>query len=342
MNAPSASTPAPQSTALTIPSWAEVALRPFIDRGDYELLLPALPVSGDLGQGLAPAVSVVRIDPNPLGGEVFKVGSRKKGEGYEDIYSYAKPGLEKLAAAAGIQIRTRRVDDRKDRDYVEFEAIGGMRNESGEIVMRAGTAGVRFSEYAEDRWTEIMAANEKSTKYKKQEPELRSGWQAEMAQYRKHIVSRVETKAALRVIRSLLAIKSQLTAEQVARPKVLLRVNLDMRDAEVRGALLTRGLSAGALLYGPQSRSGAEVMEPEEATPRPALAARDDEGDEPLGAVEQEPAATVLASDAEHYFRDGCGKLGLDMIQSAELLARAGMDYAKAGAELDKLAASGQ
>lgn len=339
--APAAPVQKPAPLALVkseLPQWVSDSIKPYAQDGGFELVLPALPVNSQLGKGLAASVSIVRIDPDPQGGEVFKVGSRKKGDGWEDVYSYAKPALEKLASAAGIQLRTRRVDDRKDRDLCEFEAVGAMRNESGEVTMRTGTASIRFSEYSEDRWTEILTANEKS-KYPKKEDELRSSWRSEMAQYRKHFASRVETKAALRVIRSLLAVKSQLTAEQVKRPKVLLRISLDTQDPEVRRALLAEGASASSLLYGPaRERSGAEVVEAAPIAGALPAGDFDDPAGEPLGPASAEPSPSTT-SDAD-LFTEGCGALGLDIAEAAKVLSEAGGDYAKANTLLNARANS--
>lgn len=331
--------PAPATTTalarIEMPPWASEALRPYMQDAQFELLLPALPVNSQLGKGFMPSISIVRIDPDPAAGDVYKVGSKRAGQGWEDVYAYAKPALERLAGAAGIQIRTKRADDRKDPDLCEFEAFGGMRNESGEIVMRSGSASVRLSQYSEDRWTEIQAANEKAKAYKKDKPEaeLRDGWKSEMAQYRKHFASRVETKAALRAIRSLLAIKSQLTAEQVRKPKVVVRISLDTRDPEIRGALMTQGLMASTLLFGQgqPSTSHAEEVQPERAA-LPATAEPEDR--EPLGLAS---VVTDAPTDPRKAFSDACGAIGLGFVEAADILAENGMDHAKAAAAIERM-----
>jgi len=333
-------TPAPAaSTALArveMPAWASEVLKPYEQDARFELLMPAIPMSAQLGKGMMPSLSMVRVSADPQDGDVYKVGSRKAGDGWQDVFAYAKPALERLAGAAGIQIRTRRTDDRKDHNFCEFEAVGAMRNESGEIVMRSATAGVHFPSYAEDRWTEILSANEKSKpQYKKPEGELRAAWTNEMAQYRKHFIRRVDTKATLAVIRMLLAIKSQLTAEQVAKPKVVLRIALDTRDPVVQGALMAQGISASALLYGPSREapeSRAEVVDNGHALTPGALPEAEAE---PLGPAGPAPEPST---DPRKRFTEACEGFGLTFVEAAEILTAHGNDYAKAAAEIERRA----
>lgn len=336
----------PPSTAIArmpeMPGWLKPQLEPFANRQDIELLLPAIPISSDLGFGMRPQLSVVQIDPDPKNGEVYKVGSRKDANGsWEDVYAYSKAALEKLASAAGIQIRSRRVDDRKDRNYVEFEATGGMRNESGETIIRTGTAGVYFDQYSEDRWTEIVAANAKSKYEKKSEDQLREAHAAEMAQYRKHFVPRVETKAMMRVIRSLLGIKSQLTSAQVAKPKVLVRLAFqpDTSDPEIKRLMVERGMDSTRALYGPGEGSAVE----ERRTVRTgdaAVVVDDDEDGEPLGPVSDagEPEAAGAAKSGYALWQEAIAAVGLDLAQQEEILTRNGGDFSKAAAEVSNLA----
>lgn len=333
------STPATPGTAIAksapiLPPWAEEVLRPYLGSTEFELILPAMPMSGALPSALMPSISIVRIDPDPANGDVYPVGRKNVDGQWVNVLAYAKPALERLASAAGVQLRTRRTDDMRDPDLCAFEAVGAMLNSTGDQVMRSASAAIRLTQWSEDRWTEILAANEKYPDKKKDEPKLRADWRAEMAQFRKHFASRVETKAALRVIRQLLAIKSQLTAAQVARPKVLARISPNLNDPEVRSAMLTRGLFAGALLYGPEPSRAEVVEEPRRALPA-ADGGGDDERAEALAAIER-PAAAAEQS-AEALFAEGCDVLGLDLHERAKILTAAAGDWAKANAALNEI-----
>jgi hypothetical protein len=243
------------STALTIsssamPAWLSGPLSQFLDNPGVELILPSMPVNAELGFGHKVAVSVVTISPNPDDREVFKVGSNRAGQ---PVYAYTKPGLEKMAEAAGIQIRTERTDDRSNGDYCEFRALAGMKGSNGQSIIRTATK-------AFDMKTVEDEAVRNRMKEGVTEAQAREGARAEVTAFRKHIVARTETGAILRVVRSLLAIKSGLTAAQIARPKVLARVefNPDASDPVVKRFLLEKGADASASLY-PKGESARQV-----------------------------------------------------------------------------------
>jgi hypothetical protein len=243
------------STALTIsssamPAWLSGPLSQFLDNPGVELILPSMPVNAELGFGHKVAVSVVTISPNPDDREVFKVGSNRAGQ---PVYAYTKPGLEKMAEAAGIQIRTERTDDRSNGDYCEFRALAGMKGSNGQSIIRTATK-------AFDMKTVEDEAVRNRMKEGVTEAQAREGARAEVTAFRTHIVARTETGAILRVVRSLLAIKSGLTAAQIARPKVLARVefNPDASDPVVKRFLLEKGADASASLY-PKGESARQV-----------------------------------------------------------------------------------
>jgi len=112
-------TPAPPPQ---MPSWLAEPLREYIGNPAFDMLLPSVPVSAALGYGHRVAVSVVQISANPDDREVFKVGTRDG----QPVFAYTKQALEKFAEAAGVQVKTTRVDDRRDPGYCEFQALGGM------------------------------------------------------------------------------------------------------------------------------------------------------------------------------------------------------------------------
>lgn len=330
------------STALQtvqLPDWAKNALGDYATRTDVELVLPSLPLSGP-GYGIQPTAIMVRIDSDPDAKDVFKVGSRKTQSGWIDLFAYTKQALEKFADAAGIQFRTRRTDDRRDPDYCEFECVAGMRNASGDSVIRSGTAGIRVSQWAEDRWVQIEQSNaKKDPKYQKKESELREDLRGEMAQFRQHFISRCESKAALRTIRSLLAIKSGLTKEQIDKPKIILRnaFQPDASDPIAHQAMIDRGLRNSVMVFGGEVR--AEVVEPDQRrapAELPASVAKLPDDPETARARTGEAAAPSI--DPLDYFTEGCRQLGFTAEQRSELLKKHGGDLKSANAELNALA----
>lgn len=279
-----------------MPTWATSALQPFLNNDSVELLLPAIPLTADVGRGFKVEASVVQLSADKDAGDVFKVGSKKVGSNWIDTYGYTKAALTKLAQQAGIQYDTQRIDDRRDPDVCAFKCHAIMRTASGEMVHCTASKEFRFTEYAEVRWQEMLAANTKAdSRYKKSESDLREAWSAETLQMRKHMHAQTETKAMLRVIRAMLSIKGGLTAEQVAKPKVVLRFVPDTNDPDMRQALLQRGTDAGSVLYAPQrSESMAEVVN---ATRELMPPADEDE--------EREEAGNGVAGESKHSAAPG-------------------------------------
>lgn len=237
-------TPSTSLVALAqMPGWLAQPLGQFLGNPAFELILPSVPVSAELGYGHRVAVSVVTISADPNDREVFKVGTRDG----QPVFAYTKPALEKMAEAAGIQIRTERRDDRRDGDYCEFQAVAGMKGSNGQVIVRTATKEFRMAA------VEAEAVRNRMKLRNEDETTARRECQAEMTAFRKHIVARTESGAMLRAIRSLLAIKSGLTAAQVARPKVLARVefNPDTDDPVVKRFMLEKGFEAQSALYLP-------------------------------------------------------------------------------------------
>ena len=272
--------------------WANAALAPVLQAiPNCDLILPSLPFTPPAA-GFRPQVSVVTIDPNPDGGEVFPLSWAKSGSDFvPKTLGYTKVGLMKLATAAGARFpRSERRDDRRDPNYCEFYVEAEMLNAAGELVSVPGTAAINLVQWREDRWQELVAKNAKAGNRAKDEAALRADLDAEMASFRKHWIGRCETKAMLRAIRALLAIKANLTPEQVARPKVLMRFVLDTNDPEIRDVLVRRASGAEVRLYGP---SHAEVVD---ERPRRLLEPVTTDDEEPEGDEDTPPVGAVAES----------------------------------------------
>jgi hypothetical protein len=254
----------------SLPQWLAEPLAQYANNPAFELLLPSIPVNAQLGYGCRVAVSIVQLSADPNEREVFQVGSR---EG-QTVFAYAKPALEKLAEAAGINIKTARMDNRQNRDYCEFQALGAMKGSGGQEIVRTATKAFDMQDVADEAFRNRMKLRNED------EATARKNVQAEMMAFKKHIVRRTETGAMLAVMRSLMAIKSGLTAAQVNRPKVLARVEFNpdpQGDPVVQRFLLEKGYAATTALFGPTAPTvGADVRDVTEDEP-------EDEG------FEQEP-----------------------------------------------------
>ena len=326
------------STALAVgdllPEWALKPLERFLNNPNFELLLPAIPVNSKLGFGYDLSVSVVQIDPNPINREVFKVGTRDG----QELFAYSKPALEKMASAAGISIGpTRRMDPGSDQDFCHMGVSGMMKNESGQPILRSASK-AHYMPHV------IESALQEKRKYNPGKPdsELMPLVAGEMAQFRRHLIARTETGAILRLVRQFLAVKSALTKEQIAKPKVLLRVDWrpDVSDPETKRFLLEQGARGAMALYGPEARrlegpasdvSAAAVIEEEDPETREAMAAYS-------AAPITVPAAPSPQESAKNLFEEACAGLGLGFVEAADILTASGNDYAKAAQAIERMA----
>lgn len=305
----------------SMPAWALERLKPFADATKYELLLPALPIDSQLGYGYAPSVSIVTIDPSPLSGEVFSVGARYEGQQKVELFALAKPGLLKLASAAGVQMRTERVDDRRNPDYCEVKAIGLMRTETGQPMVRTATKAFYMPDVSAEAWRSRVKRNDyKPSDKRKSEISLKTDHDGEMLSFRKHLLRRTEAGAITAVIRELLGVKGAQTREQIAKPKVLIRVDFrpDHADPVVKRFLLEQAADATRALYAGAPRSHAEVVEelpPDDET----LQARQNAALAPHAeTAPPEPTEEEIIQQVER----GCDILGLNLIQRNDLFTK--------------------
>jgi len=224
------------------PDWLKSAIAPYQSQS-FNLLLPSVPVNSELGFALKPKLSIVKVDTDPDHQEIYKVGGRNG----QDVYSLGKVALEKLASAAGIQFKTSRVDDRKNSDYCEVECVGVMKNESGTVIRHQRTKAFNMP----DVRAESLAQRMKWKKPGQDVSAIEADVDREMASFKKHILARTETGAINRVMRGLLALRSQWTKAELEKPFVLMRIDFqpDASDPDVKRYLLQQGDQAARALY---------------------------------------------------------------------------------------------
>ena len=279
-------TPAPnptQSTALArietshLPTWAAEAVGDYIGRTDVNLLLPTMPQSGSIAYAHVPRVSIVRIDPNKDNGDVYPVDGGR--------LALTKPALNRLANAGGIQYRTRRVDDRSNPRFCEYECESVMRSESGEPLVRVYHKSIDMDR----KEASIRARQTDAAKAAK-----------EIAQFFEHMEARCETGAINRAIRGQFGLKAGYSAADLMKPFVVLRVDFqpDASDPVAKRFMLERGDAATRALFGSAPRrpieGRAEVVDPGDDF--------DDEDDLPVGFTSDaggESAVTPSAAAAE-------------------------------------------
>jgi len=272
----------------------------------YNVLMPTQHIE-QVSPWHAARTNIVQVNPDPMAGDVFKVGSRynESTHEYEDMYSLAKPALMRIASAAGIVWNWRDSGPRVlEKDYVCYRAVGALRLPDGswqpimaekEIDLSVvedelrdqytkkadGPLGGTDAKTYRGEWRKVRHGKEERDAFFLAEDEkprfIEANVRANLIQWRKNKLMRAETGAMLRVIRAALGIKSQYTFAELQKPFVVPRIDFspDYNDPSVRQALLQHGVATMNALFG-----GATPPAPQVAfTERPVIAApvQDDE-----------------------------------------------------------------
>lgn len=222
------------------------------------------------------SVSFVQLSPDPNAGDVYKQGSRKTGrkdaEGkdiYTEVLCLTKVGLTKLVDAAGIvwdMDRTRRVDDRSDHDYCEFEAVGGIRMPDGRMKWVKGTNEIDMKTISEEitRDWQVKIGTKVYVNYK--QVVVTKEVAADLARrdilaFRRHMVARCETGAMNRVSRVIMQVKNGYTPDELAKPFVVPRIDFcpDPNDPEMKRLQYQAAQRALGSMYNPPSATAEEV-----------------------------------------------------------------------------------
>lgn len=233
-------------------------------------------------------------------GDIYKVGSKKINDSWVDTFSLAKPMLMKLSVAAGVQFDPKNtggeymgkncykgkaygailqvdgtskthydekvinLDDEEDNFKLEFlnkslegitdqkqakEAEKLFRGERRQAVNKWGKSCSAFFVHPDDRSAYIER-----------------GVLINMILLRKTMAEKAMTGAQLRVIRSLLGIKSGYSRYELERPFVIPRVTFapDLADPTVKMAMIDRGLNAATAMFG--TRNSVPVIDVSDKT----------------------------------------------------------------------------
>ncbi|MCK4821717.1 hypothetical protein KA005_38480, partial [bacterium] len=167
-------------------------------------------------------------------------------------------GLRKLSVCAGIiwhPTGCRRTDNRSDRDYVSYQAVGGIKKADGAMVFWKGEYDLDFEVIKEE--LDDLHRN-KCKNWNKSDDEKRayieSSVRRDMIFRRKHKIKLAETGAANRVIRAILGLKSSYTKTELSNPFIMLRIVFqpDYSDPEVKRQMTAAAIQAMTGVYGEQ------------------------------------------------------------------------------------------
>lgn len=246
-------------------------------------------------------VEQVQLDPDPDSGDVFKVGSKKVGNNWQDVLSLSKTAILKLGTAAGIVWNWNETKVLSvSKDYVLYQAVGAMRKPSGEWIPLKATKEIDLDVIeAETYEANLEKANKMKPEYRdKMSPEdwATAKTKSNMLQWRKNKLMRAETGAMLRVVRALLSVKHQYSVSELKKPFAVPTVDFapDYSDPEVRKAMAEAGIRATADLFGQSAMQ--QIQAPQQQLPPPIdVDQYSPEGDE--GGAEAAPAVSYEAEE---------------------------------------------
>lgn len=326
-----------------------LALEKYRNEG-ANVLLPSTRIEG-LSDWHEPVIDQVNLDPDPDQGDVYcQEKSNKKDK--PSKYAITKQGLMKLSACAGIMwhpSECRRTDDRRDRDYVSFQAVGGVRKADGTAIYLKAEYDLDFDviqDEIEEQYRKKQAGYDKDQPdwWKKMSPDSQEAYiqaciRRDLLQKRKHKMKMAESGAMTRVIRSLLGLKSTYTPKELQKPFVMARIVIkpDFNDKEVRAKMIEASIKSITSVYGGMTEFPRTELPHDEAIyelpPEDYTAAEPDDAPEP----EEDPDGDIAESDRELFLTmDADDQLRL----LKELAARKGYDLSDLKAPLEKFAES--
>jgi len=224
------------------------------------ILCPTTKIDG-LSEWHDAVIDSVRLSIKPDDGDVYKQQSNSKN------FIITGQGLQKLAICAGVVWNPRETRATSlDRDYVAYNAVGCIRKTDGQMVCFQAEYDIDMRVVEDD----IRQNYEKKEQYYLDPDQTRSDWFRKMDKVsqksyivgkineelnfkRRHKTKLAATGAKNRVIRALLGIKKNYTAEELAKPFVMPRVIIrpDYSDPAVKRTMMQAAIQSMTGVYGP-------------------------------------------------------------------------------------------
>ncbi len=243
-------------------------LESFREEGAH-LLLPSTYIS-ELTPYHKIVVDRVFLSPKPEDGDVYmqdRGGTQGKAK-----YAPSHRGLMKLGNAAGIMWdpnRCLRLDDRRDRDYVVYQAVGGIKKMDGSPAFLKAEYDLDFEVVKEE-----IRENYENKRKMYDKDRNKFGWwhkldgdaqeayiekciRRDVLQKRKHKLKLAESGALDRVVRPLLGLKSTYTAKELEKPFIAVRTIFqpNYNDPETKKQLAAASIQAATGVFGPARQS---------------------------------------------------------------------------------------
>jgi len=214
------------------------------------LLTPTTSVHG-LSEFMVPVVDSVYLSANPEDGDVYP-----EKQTTETKFRISIQGLRKLAVTAGIiwhSAACKRTDNRKDRNYVSYQCVGGLKKTDGSVFFLKAEYDLDF-EIIEQELMEIHRQKSKNWHKSDQEKQayVDSSVRRDVLFKRKHRLKLAESGAFARVVRAALSLKSAYKKSELAKPFVMVRYVFqpDLSDIETRRQVTAAAIQAMTGIYG--------------------------------------------------------------------------------------------
>jgi|LSQX01.2.fsa_nt_gb hypothetical protein len=228
------------------------------------LLMPSTQIQG-LSEFHAPVIETVTLSAKPDDGDVYP--HNDEDDPKKQKFRLTKQALMKLSVCAGIiwsTEHTRRVDDGHDRNYVCYQAVGGLKKADGNPIFFKAQYDMDF-EVIEEELRALYIQKTKG-KWMKDKSEKEKGdyvtycVQRDMLQKRKHKLKLAESGAMSRVVREILGLKNAYTVAELAKPFVMARIVFrpDYNDKDVKEKMLQAHIQAMTGIYGPAIANNAQ------------------------------------------------------------------------------------
>lgn len=257
-------------------------------RNNYNLAIPFVETQ-QINPYYKLSVFLVYVDASEQASHIFKVGSKNLGNNrFEDLYSLAKPFLQRLATEAGIQFAPGVGDVVKvDNNTWKASAFGALRLPDGSVRTSSnfkvidllteerkyrisyeeksvsGILDYRAAKAASERymgeWIDTTHMDNRGNlvkMYKVAEPDrgkyIERSLLDAMAQLRANAPQKAATGAILRVIRDLIGIKGTYTMAELKKPFAVARMSFspDYNDPVVKQMMLQQCMQSVGNLFG--------------------------------------------------------------------------------------------
>jgi len=230
------------------------------------ILIPTAVVE-TLSEFHQPVVEYVKLSPDPKDGDVYYHFESK-------LYPIAKQGLMKLSVCAGLAwdpMQTKRVDDRKDRNYIAYQAVGGVRKTDGSMVWFKAEYDLDFEVIEEELRAgyerKARDSGEKLTSDDDRKRYVDFCVNRDLLHKRKHKIALAESGAMNRVVRSLLGLKAGYTKQELGKPFVVARIVFkpDYSDPQIRRLMIQESIKSVTSVYGGEVYDygrGGDAVEP--------------------------------------------------------------------------------